>query len=123
MQHSWDDLLAWVGDKEFRIRKVDIPESNLQIEGEFIPSALSKLSKENQEFVIHFIRVHGSIREMEHILKVSYPTIKAQLKKIAAQLTGEKQEEDMSKALILKKLSEKELSVDEALEALKLCCP
>jgi hypothetical protein len=37
-------------------------------------------------FVAAFVRSHGSIKEMEQVFGVSYPTVKARLNRIAAML-------------------------------------
>jgi hypothetical protein len=41
---------------------------------------------EDQVFVAAFLKSHGSIKEMEQVFGVSYPTIKARLNRIAGQL-------------------------------------
>ncbi len=45
-----------------------------------------RIRAEDQVFVIAFFRSHGSIKDMECIFGVSYPTIKARLNRIAASL-------------------------------------
>ena len=47
---------------------------------------LVRLSLEDQVFVTAFMRSHGSIKEMEQVFGVSYPTIKLRLNRIAGQL-------------------------------------
>ncbi|WP_435602221.1 DUF2089 family protein [Streptomyces sp. bgisy130] len=41
------------------------------------------MAGDDQIFVAAFVRAHGSIKEMERIFGVSYPTIKSRLKRIA----------------------------------------
>jgi hypothetical protein len=41
---------------------------------------------DDQIFITAFVRSHGSIKEMERVFGVSYPTIKARLTRIAASL-------------------------------------
>ena len=47
---------------------------------------LARLSEEDQVFVVAFVQVHGSIKEMERIFGISYPTVKNRLNHISEQL-------------------------------------
>ena len=47
---------------------------------------LARLSGEDQLFLIAFVKSDGSIKEMERIFGISYPTVKNRLNRIAAQL-------------------------------------
>jgi len=93
------------------------PSCKLAIEGEFEVSALGKLSEEDQAFVIAFVRHHGSLKKMESLFGISYPTVKNRLNAISAAL--DRNFEGPSPNLyVLEQLSRGELSVDEALERL-----
>ena len=61
------------------IERVRIPGKEIAIEGAFTLPELARLSLEDQIFVTAFLRSHGSIKEMEQVFGVSYPTIKARL--------------------------------------------
>ena len=83
---------------------------------------LARLSLEDQVFITAFIRSHGSIKEMEQIFGVSYPTIKSRLTRIADSLEFVETNPAPSQAEILDRLKRGELSANEAirqLEALK----
>lgn len=90
----------------------------LRLEGDFEVSALGRLSEEDQAFVMAFLRHHGSIRDMEKILGVSYPTVKNRLRAIVRRL-DEAFAAPSSNALVLEQLSRGEITVDEALERLR----
>jgi hypothetical protein len=93
------------------------PSCKLTIEGDFELSALGKLSPEDQVFVIAFLRHHGSIKKMESLFGISYPTVKNRLNAISARL--DKNFEAPSPNLeVLEQLSRGELTVAEALERL-----
>ena len=47
---------------------------------------LASLSAEDQIFVMAFVRCHGSIKEMEEMFGISYPTVKNRINRIARQL-------------------------------------
>ena len=93
------------------------PTCNLTIEGDFEVSALGKLSPEDQVFVIAFVRHHGSLKKMESLFGISYPTVKNRLNAISARL--DKNFEAPSPNLdVLEQLSRGELTMAEALERL-----
>src|SRR6476660_6965567 len=78
---EWQDLTNLTRGKSFVVERVRLA-SGVAIEGEFEPPQLAQLSLEDQVFVAAFVRCHGSIKEMERIFGVSYPTIKSRLNRI-----------------------------------------
>ena len=109
-------------DAELVIERVRIPEKQIAIEGAFALPELARLSLEDQVFVTAFVRSHGSIKEMEQIFGVSYPTIKARLNRIAGQLQFVDTKPSPSRAEVLDRLKNGEISAADAireLEALK----
>jgi len=93
------------------------PTCNVAIEGDFEVSPLGKLSVDDQAFVIAFLRHHGSIKKMESIFGISYPTVKNRLNAIAAALDKNFQAPSPN-LYVLEQLSNGELTVEEALERL-----
>ena len=99
------------------VSRLQCPKCRLTLEGQFDVSPLGKLSPEDQAFVIAFIRHHGSLKRMESLFDISYPTVKNRLNAIAAAL--DKAFESPSLNLyVLEQLSRGELTVEEALEKL-----
>jgi hypothetical protein len=90
---------------------------DLRLEGEFEVSALARLSLEDQAFVIAFVRHHGSIKKMESLFGVSYPTVKNRLNGIAQQLDKTFNVPSPNE-LVLDQLARGEITVDEALKRL-----
>jgi hypothetical protein len=70
----------------FEIERVRLVNQDIAIEGRFTPPALATLPADDQVFVAAFVRSHGSIKAMEQLFGVSYPTIKNRLNRIAAAL-------------------------------------
>ncbi|MFA6695584.1 MAG: DUF2089 domain-containing protein [Sphaerochaeta sp.] len=86
MEHSWQKLLSMTGGKKFVITQVRVPEDNITIEGNFQLPPFAELSMEDQIFIAAFIKTNGSIKQMESIFNISYPTVKNRLNRIASQL-------------------------------------
>ena len=119
---DWQDLLRIAQGNPILVERVRIPGKQIAVEGEFTLPQLAQLSLEDQVFVIAFIRSHGSIKEMEQTFGVSYPTIKARLNRIAGQFEFVDTNPSPSRAEVLERLKNGEISADEAirtLEALK----
>src|ERR1700727_3849467 len=83
---DWQDLLRIAQGTSVVIERVRIPEKQIAVEGAFTLPELARLSLEDQVFVTAFLRSHGSIKEMEQVFGVSYPTIKARLSRISGLL-------------------------------------
>ena len=60
-----------------------LPDDEITIEGSFELPPLAKLSQEDQVFIMAFVRSRGSIKDMERIFGLSYPTVKNRLNRIA----------------------------------------
>src|SRR5271154_4897880 len=84
--HDWQELTRLTGDQPFVIERVRLTGKDIAIEGAFAPPRLARLSAEDQVFVAAFVRSHGSIKEMEQVFGVSYPTIKNRLARLADSL-------------------------------------
>jgi len=104
-------------NKPLKIAKMACPTCNLVMEGSFELSPLSSLSVDDQAFVIAFVRHHGSLKKMESVFDISYPTVKNRLNAIAAALDKSFQAPSPNLS-VLEQLAQGELTVDEALEKL-----
>ena len=79
---DWQELTAITRGADLVVERVRM--GDIAIEGAFELPQLARLSVEDQVFVAAFLRSHGSIKEMEQVFGVSYPTVKARLNRIAA---------------------------------------
>ena len=116
---DWQDLLRIAQGGPVLVERVRIPEKQITVEGAFTLPELARLSLEDQVFVTAFLRSHGSIKEMEQVFGVSYPTIKARLNRIAGQLQFIDTDPLPSRAEVLEKLNKGEINADEAIRALE----
>ena len=85
MAKEWQELTRMTQGKEITVEKVKMADSGIVIEGSFALPALANLSYEDQVFIMAFVRAHGSIKDMESMFGISYPTVKNRLNRIARQ--------------------------------------
>jgi hypothetical protein len=116
---EWKELTRLTGGDAIIIQKVKLSGKEISIEGEFELPPLARLTMEDQVFVAMFVRSHGSIKEMEQVFGVSYPTIKNRLNRIAGQLEGVRIDSVQPKSEVLAQLERWEITVDEAIRKLK----
>ena len=124
---DWNELTQLTQGQAFAIERVRLTGGDICIEGSFELPQLARLTLEDQVFVTAFVRCHGSLKEMERIFGISYPTVKSRLNRIAGNL--EFVETDVvdtspapARAEILGRLERHEISAQDAireLEALK----
>src|ERR1700710_1363355 len=81
---DWQELTAITRGADLVVERVRM--GDIAIEGAFELPQLARLSIEDQIFVAAFLKSHGSIKDMEQVFGVSYPTVKARLNRIAGQL-------------------------------------
>jgi hypothetical protein len=116
---DWQDLLRIAGGSSLVIERVRLVDKHIALEGDFTLPQLVRLSLEDQIFVAAFVRAHGSIKEMEQVFGVSYPTIKARLNRIASQLEFVDTNPSPSRTEVLERLKNGEIDAAEAIRALE----
>ena len=102
------------------VTKIVFPESGVQIEGTFRLNEFALLAPEQLEFLRLYIKVRGNLKEVERILGLSYPTIRARFDGLLRALGYEPElEENDAREAILRALEKGELEPNEAAEKLK----
>lgn len=121
MEHGWQKLLSLTGGKKFFITQIQIPEDDITIEGKFQVPPFAELSMDDQVFIAAFIKTHGSIKQMESIFNISYPTVKNRLNTIARHLDIVDVSVLVTKSIssTLDRLEHGEISVAQAIEELQ----
>lgn len=104
-------------DEELVVTRYECPKCHTKIEGAFYQSEFGRMTLEQIEFIKTFLIAHGSIKEVEKKLGISYPTVKNRLGEIVEILTGEKDEKS-EQLNVLDMIGSGELSVEDALKYL-----
>lgn len=116
---DWQELTRFTRGEAIVVERVRLADKDIAIEGSFELPQLAKMSLEDQVFIVAFVRCHGSIKEMEQIFGVSYPTIKSRLTRIAGALEFVETNPAPSRTEILDRLKRGEISAQEAIQELE----
>ena len=116
---DWQELTQLTRGVPLVVERVRLVEKDIAIEGSFELPQLAKLAWEDQIFITAFVRSHGSIKEMERIFGVSYPTIKSRLTRIADNLEFVETNPTPSRAEILERLRQGEISAEDAIREME----
>lgn len=113
LTRDWQELTKMTGDEPIVVERVKLTNKDIAIEGSFDLPPLAQLTMEDQIFAAAFIQSHGSIKDMEHLFGVSYPTIKTRLKKISDRLDFvDVQNVELTESVVsVEKMKEKKVSV------------
>jgi len=116
---DWQELTQTIQGQRILVERVRIAEKDISIEGSFELPQLARLSMDDQIFITAFVRSHGSIKEMERIFGVSYPTIKSRLTRVANSLEFVETNPTPSKSEILERLQRGEISAEDAIREME----
>ncbi len=116
---DWQDLTRLTQGRPIIVERVRLAGTDIAIEGAFELPQLARLNLEDQVFVTAFVRSHGSIKEMERVFGVSYPTIKARLNRISEGLEFVDTNPTPSQSEILDRLKRGEINAADAIQALE----
>lgn len=119
MAHDWQSLTRLTQGRPMTVERVRLTGDDLVIEGRFELPQLARLSVEDQVFITAFVKSHGSIKEMERIYGLSYPTIKARLTRLSDSLAFVDTNPSPSRAEILERLAGGGITPDEAIKELE----
>jgi hypothetical protein len=116
---DWSDLIKLTQGRALAVERVRLTDDSTAIEGGWELPQLARLSAADQIFVVAFVRSHGSIKEMERVFGVSYPTIKARLNRLSESLDFIETNPAPSRAEILERLKLGEIDAEAAIRDLE----
>ncbi len=117
--HDWSELTRLTQGDQLTVERVRLVSTGIAIEGNFELPQLARLPLEDQVFIVAFVRSHGSLKEMESVFGVSYPTVKARLNRIGASLQFVDTNPAPSRAEILDRLRNGEIDASTAVSMLR----
>ena len=118
-KQDWQALTELTQGRPIVVERVRLADRDIAIEGAFELPKLAQLAAEDQVFIAAFVRSHGSIKEMEQVFGVSYPTVKARLNRVAAMLEMVEIDVPPSRGEVLERLKRGEITADEAVAELE----
>ena len=118
MMAEWNELTRLTRGADIVVERVRLAGSKVAIEGEFELPPLACLSAEDQIFIMAFIQCNGSIKDMEKMFGISYPTVKNRLSRIVGQLEFIEVCPLTSAEEILTQLETGEINASEAIDRL-----
>jgi len=118
MTQDWKELTGITRGAAVEIERVRLKHNGVAIEGRFELPPLAQLTLEEQIFITAFIRCSGSIKEMEELFGISYPTVKNRLNGISGKLEFVEINPPPPSSEVLKQLDKGEISVEDAIKKL-----
>ncbi len=118
---DWKELTRLTQGAKMLVERVRLASSDIAIEGSFELPPLAQLPFEDQVFIAQFVKCHGSIKEIERLFGISYPTVKNRLNRISESLGLPLEVQSNpapTRAEILDKLERGEISAKEAAKEL-----
>lgn len=106
---------------KLEVKTLKCNDCETEIHGHFKLDKFNYLSKEEKYFIEIFVKNRGNIKEIEKDLGISYPTVKKNLEAVINALGyGDTSDhENLNKEQILEKLSNGEISSEEAMKMIK----
>ena len=116
---DWEEVTRLTQGRLVAVERIRLTDTGTALEGSWELPQLARLSAEDQVFVTAFVRSHGSIKEMERVFGVSYPTIKARLNRIGESLDFVDTNPQPSRLEVLERLRRGEIKPDDAIKELE----
>ncbi|MDI3341323.1 MAG: DUF2089 domain-containing protein [Sphaerobacter sp.] len=108
-----------------QLRELACPACATTVRGTWAASPFSRLTADQQTFLLLFVRSRGNLSDVERTLGISYPTVRAKLEEIIAALADPAPPESAPAAPasprqeLLERIARGELTVDEGLAQLR----
>jgi len=116
---DWQELTQLTQGAPLVVERVRLADRDIVVEGAFELPQLARLPIEDQIFIAAFVKSHGSIKEMESVFGVSYPTVKARLNRIAGALQFIDTNPAPSRSEVLERLAKGEITAEQAIRELR----
>src|SRR5215469_2496903 len=109
-----------ISGNELIVTRLECPQSGIVIEGQFSFGWISRLSREQLDFVELLVKNRGNIQKLAQDLDIAYNTARSRLDEIVTALGGAPEGDGRAdRRMVLDRLAAKEISVEEAMRLLK----
>ncbi|ANE42430.1 MAG: hypothetical protein JWQ08_255 [Deinococcus sp.] len=100
------------------VTELRFPSSGVTVRGDFTLNEFATLTPDNLEFLRLYVRVRGNLKEVERVLGVSYPTVRARFDTLLRAIGYEPEPAD-PQSEVLERLERGEITPDEAARKLR----
>lgn len=103
------------------VERLSCTQCGTAIEGSFLPQRLSRLNREQWEFVELFVRCEGKMNRVQEEMGLSYPTVRNRLHEVIRAMgyeVGEPESEEPLPQSVLDDLAEGKTTVEAVLRML-----
>lgn len=76
---------------QLKVKSLLCEQCGTEVSGLYDLPALARLSKDDQTFILKFVKCSGSLKDMAKELGLSYPTVRNLLDEIIEKITGDEQ--------------------------------
>ena len=85
---------------QIKVKSLICEKCQTEINGQYELPSLARLSPDDQAFILDFVKVSGSLKEMARLLRLSYPTVRNRLDEVIERIkldenTGENDKENL----------------------------
>ena len=116
---DWQELTQITKGQSMVVERVRLTDKDIAIEGAFELPQLAQLSSEDQVFITAFVKAEGSIKEMERVFGISYPTVKSRLARIGQKLEFVETNPRPTRSEVLDRLHRGEITAQQAIQELE----
>ncbi len=74
---------------QLKVKNLKCENCQTEVSGLYELPALARLSPDDQQFILHFVKCSGSLKDMSKYLNLSYPTVRNLLDDIIERLKKE----------------------------------
>jgi len=71
---------------QLKVKSLCCEKCGTEVNGLYDLPSLTSLSRDNQAFILNFIKCSGSLKEMAKIMNLSYPTVRNMLDEIIEKI-------------------------------------
>src|SRR5829696_597810 len=117
-----------VCSSELAVTRLHCRTCGTTLEGDFSVGRFARLDRDQLALLESFLRARGNLREMERELGISYPTVRSRVEALVRSLGfGPRSDDDAAQAGergqtredILERLARREISAEEAAQAIR----